>query len=252
MFVESATDGTATLHGFCGPIDLDFVWGDGEVNEVLEVVAGNMKMGERAVVTCTRPSLCRDAKLGLQDIRAKSVVFTIELLHVEGTADVEAMGPDSKIEFALARKDVGGRLFKEQRYRFAYERYSYLDQMFHNANFGRLWSGEQAKKAEELQCVCQLNMAACLLKLDHFKGVISVCDRILSKHPHNTKALFRRASAYHGRADYVPAVQDLNKLLDMDPSNNEAKRLLQQVKQAQREVEKYTKDVYAKMCAVGK
>jgi len=94
-------------------------------------------------------------------------------------------------------------------------------------------------------------MAACLLKVNNYRGAAQVCTQVLQKQRHNVKALFRRATAYHGNGEFMLAVKDLNFLLEHNPDNVEAKRLLVQVKQAQREEDKASKAAFAKMVSGG-
>lgn len=246
--VEAATNGTEVLPGFLGPTLLDFVWGNGEISEALEMAARKMSVGERALVTCAAPSLCCDTKLGLAGIRAKKVVFAVELVDVEQEAS-EELPQEFRLEFLLERKEIGGRLFKEQRFLMAYYRYQYVVKAL--ASSGKGWNDECAGKAKELQCMCQLNMAACLLKVGDNKGAIAACNRVLESQRQNVKAFFRRATAYHDSGEYMLAIRDLNQVLELEPLNADARRLLQQSKQAQRNADNASKASYTKMFTAG-
>jgi len=244
LLVESATDGAEPLPGFTGSTILDFTWGDGEVAEVFEMAARRMKKSERARLLCRAPELCREAKLGLSEINARKVEFVVELLDFqEDTMEIFATDADGKFEFAVSRKDVGGRFFKEQRYMMAFDRYAFVVKMLTDN-----WD-KKSEKVDDMVTTCQLNQAACLLKVHDLKGAIRACSIVLDRKPRNVKALFRRATAHHERKEHMDAIRDLNKALEIEPQNAEARRLLQQAKQAQREEDKSSKAIFAKMCA---
>jgi len=94
-------------------------------------------------------------------------------------------------------------------------------------------------EVEKLRPVCQLNQAACMLKLNQFSRTRELCSEVLRVDEGNVKALYRRASASFGLDDYIAALRDLAKVLEQDASNADARRLVSQVKEAQRQ---YTRD----------
>eukprot|EP00928_Gymnodinium_smaydae_P017335 TRINITY_DN16627_c0_g1_i3.p1 TRINITY_DN16627_c0_g1~~TRINITY_DN16627_c0_g1_i3.p1 ORF type:complete len:925 (-),score=176.26 TRINITY_DN16627_c0_g1_i3:75-2675(-) len=234
------------LPGFTGPTVLDFVWGNGEVSSVLEMAVAKMSVSERAVITCSDKLFGPEPRLGLvgrSEGVSANIALTTELVEVEAVPHRET--PQSTFEFALSRKEVGGRLFKEGKFELALRRYDFVCQELHDS--GR-WAPDLVAKAEELVRTCRLNIAACMLRLNDFHGVIRVAGDILAKNACNTKALFRRASAYVGVKDYVAAICDLTRAAELEPQNVEVRKLLQQAKSSQREENKQSKALFAKMC----
>merc|ERR1712176_98408 len=117
----------------------------------------------------------------------------------------------------------------------------FLHESFQNAR------GVNTEKVEELRTACRLNQAACLLKHGDMQGVIRATTLVLDRHPSNVKALFRRATAQHARKEHMLAIQDLKEVVQHEPQNAEARKLLQEAKQAQRDIDATSKSVYAKM-----
>merc|ERR1712113_622309 len=115
--------------------------------------------------------------------------------------------------------DVGGRLFKEQRYMMAFYRYQHACKAISE---GSGWRGKDAGKAEELKGACHLNMAACYLKLGDHRGAIAACSMVLEGQRENVKALFRRATAYHSLGEHMSAIKDLTRAVELSPDNVEA------------------------------
>jgi len=110
--VLDATDGSEKLPGFVGPVEFDFLLGDGEVCDVLELAVPYMTEGECAEVSSTMPRWCEEERLGLGEIHADKVVYTVEVLNVELTKELEIMAEDEIMDFITAREAVGKRLQK--------------------------------------------------------------------------------------------------------------------------------------------
>jgi len=156
------------------------------------------------------------------------------------------MSEDEKIEFATARKDVGSALFKSARWRMALGRYKKIIDLFNYLDGIK----DEAKKAKakELKKLCELNSAACNLKLQEFSGAQKNCDNVLKEETSNVKALFRRAQAHLGNKNYVVSMADLKKLVEIDPQNREARALMKEAQAGQKEEDKKSKGLFAKMC----
>merc|ERR1719436_2308617 len=205
-----------------------------------------MKAKEKAVLTCIKPLDCSEVQLGLKDVSADKVVLTLELLEFEKAKDTWSMSEDEKLEFANARKDVGGSLFKAGRWRMALERYkkvislvSYLD---------NIKDEDKKTKAKEFKKACELNCAACNLKFDEYSEALKNCDNVLKEDSVNVKALFRRAQAQLGRKEFAVCMSDLKKLIEIDPQNREARTVMKDAQAGQKEEDKQSKGLFAKMC----
>mmetsp|Transcript_15389 Transcript_15389/g.33863 ORF Transcript_15389/g.33863 Transcript_15389/m.33863 type:complete len:672 (-) Transcript_15389:131-2146(-) len=243
--VESATDGAQPLPGFTGPKELKFRSGDGEVCDVLEGAAREMKRGERSIVTSTRPQQCCEASLGLSDIKAEKVVFVVELLDLDKGRDLWSMSGEEKVLTASARKEMGARLFKQKRFELALDKYKKVIELCNQTD---KMSDECKAEAAELKRASELNKSACYLQLGDNMNALSTCNLILREDRFNVKALFRRGKAHHNRGEYVDAERDLEAVLALDSGNSEAKALLPHVRRAQKVADKESKSTYAKMC----
>jgi len=245
LSVEAVTDGTSTaLPGFA-PRTLEFGAGNGEVCDLLERAVAEMKNGERAVVTCSRPDMCIEEQLGLKVVSAEKVVFTLELTEFEKPTDTWSMSEDEKIQFAAGRRTAGSDLFKTGRVVLALERYKKVIDLF---NYVDNFNEENKKTAKDLKRLCELNSAACQLKLKDFTETKKLCSNVLKEESSNVKALFRRAQAELGLKDFAACIKDLKKVLDLDPQNKDARNLLKEANAGQREVDKQSKAMFTKMC----
>lgn len=249
LFVESATDGSLPLPGFEAKV-LEFTAGDGEVCDALECAVADMKKGERAVLTVSKPSLALEPQLGLKDITAQQVVLTLELQEFEKARDTWSFSEEEKLDFGRTRKEVGGSLFKRGRVALALLRYKKVVELF---SYVDNYNEENKQKAIELKQACELNKAACFLKLGELTEARSACDAVLKEDKCNAKALYRRAQAELGLKNFTDCMRDCKRIVEADPQNREARILLKQAQTGQKEVDQQMKGLFANMCkALGK
>eukprot|EP00929_Paragymnodinium_shiwhaense_P008605 TRINITY_DN112560_c0_g1_i1.p1 TRINITY_DN112560_c0_g1~~TRINITY_DN112560_c0_g1_i1.p1 ORF type:complete len:683 (+),score=240.93 TRINITY_DN112560_c0_g1_i1:134-2182(+) len=253
MRVENVTDGKKTLEGFTEAKELRLMCGDGDVCDPLDLAAVTMRKGERAVITCTKPAKCSEAKLGLPDLSKSGlgkVVFTVELTEVVQGRQLYEMSGEEKVFVATLRKDTGGKLFRNKRFEMALKKYQKVIEMINQTD---KLPPETKQEANELKKTAELNKAACYLQLHEWGKALTSCNVVLKEDRNNAKALYRRAKAQHERNENVEAEKDLEKLLELQPDNTDAKALLPVVKKAQKVADKESKDIFGNMCkAFGK
>ncbi|CAK9091078.1 Peptidyl-prolyl cis-trans isomerase FKBP62 (PPIase FKBP62) (70 kDa peptidyl-prolyl isomerase) (FK506-binding protein 62) (AtFKBP62) (Immunophilin FKBP62) (Peptidylprolyl isomerase ROF1) (Protein ROTAMASE FKBP 1) (Rotamase) [Durusdinium trenchii] len=224
--------------------------GSGEVRlpEELEIIIPCLKPG--GVFT----AFCRSfGELGalpetglwqsLSSCMGKEVLMKLELLEAQDLCLATLEGHE-RLEYAKGRKDAGGRYFKRGWFQAALERYSLTAEMLtHRDDIkdNSLWS-----QAQEVKSACELNAAACLLKLEKWRDVEAVCNAILRTNPANEKALFRRGKALLALGEADRAEKDLKKVLEVNAGNSEAKHLLQQARKESKGT-KRERNVYAAM-----
>jgi len=249
LSVQSATDGSSALPGFAAKV-LEFTAGNGEVCDAIEFAVVEMKKGERAVITVSKPNLVTEAQLGLEGAMCDKVILTAELTEFEKPKDTWDMSEEEKVEFATSRKDKGSELFKAGRHVMALQRYKKVGELF---SYIDNFKEENKAKAKTLKCTCELNKAACYLKLQDHVEARKACDAVLKDDPQNVKAVYRRAQAEFGLKDFLDCIRDCKRVVELDPQNKEARALLKQAQAGQKEEDKKSKGLFASMCkALGK
>ncbi|KAL7874673.1 hypothetical protein SRHO_G00056430 [Serrasalmus rhombeus] len=108
-------------------------------------------------------------------------------------------------------KTEGNELVKKGQYHEAVEKYS------------------ECLKLKSDECAIYTNRALCLIKLECFAEAKQDCDSALKLEPSNKKAFYRRALAYKGLKDYEACSSDLQEVLHLDASVQEAERELEEV-----------------------
>jgi len=242
--VEAATDGASALPGFSAQV-LEFILGNGEVCDALEFAAAEMKKSEKAVLSCAQPLLCTEERLGLKTIAADKVVLTLELQDFEQAKETYSMSEEEKIEYGAARKEVGSNLFRSGRVEFAMQRYNKVIELF---NYMDNFKEENKVKAKDLKKVCELNRAACQLKVKDFSEARTSCDSVLKEDAQNVKALFRKAQAEYGLKNFDESMRIVKRVVELDPQNRNARALYKDAQAEQKKVDQDAKGLFAKMC----
>jgi len=227
------------------PKTLEFTVGEGEVCDLFECGVLEMKKGEEAVLTSVKPEVCAEAQLGISTLACHRIVFKVELLEFDKGKDTWSLSEEEKLQLGTAGKEAGTSLFKRGRTELALERYKKVSELLNNVDS---FKEEQKKAAKELKKLCELNKAACHLKLKRFDEVKKACDVILKDESCNVKALFRKAQAELELKEFSSSLALLRKVLEIDPQNREARVMLKQAQQGQKEEDRNVKGLYAKMC----
>merc|ERR1712007_62718 len=248
--VIAATNGSEPLPGFT-PQTLEFPAGNGEVCDALEMTVVAMKKGEQAIITCTNLTLLSDDKLGLKEVTGEKILLTLRLIEFEKAKEHYSMNDEEKVGFAASRKEMGSTLFKRGRIALALERYKKVAEMF--SYIDSMKDETMKTKAKDLKRLCELNKAACFLKLKEYAEAKKACDIVLKDEPNNVKAIFRKAQAYYEMKDIQDCIRDLKHLIEIDAQNKEARTLMKKALVAQKEDDKKSKGLFTNMCkALGK
>ncbi|XWS36603.1 hypothetical protein CRYUN_Cryun20dG0098900 [Craigia yunnanensis] len=211
----------------------------------------NMKKGEVAQLTIA-PEYAFGSSESQQELALvppnSTVYYEVELVSFVKEKESWDMNTQEKIEAAGKKKEEGNVLFKAGKYVRASKRYEkavkYIE---YDSSFGE----EEKKQAKALNVACNLNSAACKLKLKDYKQAEKLCTKVLESESSNVKALYRRAQAYIHLADLDLAEFDIKKALELDPDNREVKLeykvLKEKIKEYNKKEAKFYGNMFAKM-----
>ncbi|KAI3849073.1 hypothetical protein MKX03_011516 [Papaver bracteatum] len=76
----------------------------------------------------------------------------------------------------------------------------------------------------EIRSICHANRAACFSNLGRYAETIKECNKALELNPAYMKALVRRGEAHEKLEHFEEAVIDMKKIVELDPSNSQARR----------------------------
>ncbi|KAJ0988937.1 hypothetical protein J5N97_007293 [Dioscorea zingiberensis] len=250
--VGKLEDGTLFVKkGYDDEEPLEFKTDEEQVIEGLDQAVMTMKKGEVALLTIP-PELAFAATESKQDLAIvppnSTVYYEVELVSFDKEKESWDLNNAEKIEAAGRKKDEGNALFKAGKYVRASKRYEKAAKFI---EYDSSFSDEEKKQAKVLKATCNLNNAACKLKLKDYKQAEKLCTKVLEIDSCNVKALYRRAQAYIQLADLDLAEVDIKKALEIDPNNRDVKleyrTLKEKVKEYNKKDAKFYGNMFAKM-----
>ncbi|XP_044500443.1 peptidyl-prolyl cis-trans isomerase FKBP62-like [Mangifera indica] len=215
-----------------------------QVVEGLDRAVKGMKKGEVALIAI-QPEYgfgSSDSRQELAIVPAKSTLFyEVEMVSFVKEKESWDMNTQEKIEAAGKKKEEGNALFKAGKYERASKRYEKAVKFI---EYDSSFTDEEKQKAKVLKITCNLNNAACKLKLKVYKEAVKLCTKVLELDSKNVKALYRRAQAYIQLVDLDLAELDIKKALEVDPDNRDVKLEYKLLKEKVREYNKKDAQFY--------
>ncbi|XP_007049646.2 PREDICTED: peptidyl-prolyl cis-trans isomerase FKBP62 [Theobroma cacao] len=227
----------------------EFKTDEEQVIDGLDRAVMKMKKGEVAQLTIA-PEYAFGSSESQQDLGLvppnSTVYYEVELVSFVKEKESWDINTQEKIEAAGKKKEEGNVLFKAGKYVRASKRY---EKAFKCIEYDSSFSEEEKKQAKVLKVACNLNNAACKLKLKDYKQAEKLCTKVLELESANVKALYRRAQAYIHLADLDLAEFDIKKALELDPDNREVKLEYKVLKEKMKEYNKKESKFYGNMFA---
>lgn len=250
--VGKLQDGTIFIKKGHDEEDLfEFKTDEEQVIEGLDKAVMNMKKGEVALLSVA-PEYAFGLTESKQDLAVvppnSTLQYEVELVSFEKEKESWDLNTQEKIEAAGKKKEEGNTLFKAGKYLRASKRYEKAAKYI---EFDSSFNDEEKQLCKSLKVSCNLNNAACKLKLKEYKEVEKLCTKVLEIEGTNVKALYRRAQAYIQSVDLDLAERDIKKALELDPNNRdvklEYKALKDKVKEYNKKDAKFYGNMFAKM-----
>ncbi|KAJ0052947.1 hypothetical protein Pint_01481 [Pistacia integerrima] len=250
-------DGTVFLKKGHGEEEelFEFKTDEEQVIEGLDRAMMTMKKNEVALLTIA-PEYAFGSSESKQDLAVvppnSTVYYEVELVSFAKEKESWDMNTQEKIEAAGKKKEEGNTLFKAGKYARASKKY---EKAVKYIEYDSSFSEEEKKQAKALKVACNLNDAACKLKLKEYKQAEKLCTKVLELESRNVKALYRRAQAYIHMSDLDLAEFDIKKALEIDPDNREVKQeyktLKEKLKEFNKKEAKFYGNMFAKMSKLG-
>eukprot|EP00244_Chara_vulgaris_P010927 TRINITY_DN5176_c0_g1_i4.p1 TRINITY_DN5176_c0_g1~~TRINITY_DN5176_c0_g1_i4.p1 ORF type:complete len:610 (+),score=211.38 TRINITY_DN5176_c0_g1_i4:296-2125(+) len=226
-----------------------FVTGEEQVILGLDKAVLLMKKEEKALIT-----VGPEYGYGATEYRGnKGVVppnskltFEVEMVSLVKERESWDMDNAEKVETAAKRKEDGNALFKAGKIVRASKKYEKAVKL---VDYDSSFDDEQKKLAKALKIACNLNNAACKLKLKDYMETVKLCSKVMESDSQNVKALYRRAQAYMGIDDLDLAEYDLKKATDIDPENRDVKLAMRELKRRQKVQNQQEAKLYGNMFA---
>ncbi|XP_019175212.1 PREDICTED: peptidyl-prolyl cis-trans isomerase FKBP65-like isoform X2 [Ipomoea nil] len=244
-------DGTVFVKKGYDEEPFEFTIDEEQVIDGLDKAIKTMKKGEIAVVTI-QPEYAFGSSESPQELAVvpgnSTVYYEVEMVSFIKDKETWEMNTQEKIEAAQAKKEQGNVFFKAGKYEKASKRY---EKAVNFIEYDSSFSDEEKQAVTVLKVSCNLNNAACKLKLKDYKEAVKLCTKVLEIDSRSVKALYRRAQAYIQLADLDLAELDIKKALEIDPDNRAVKVEYRMLKEKIREYNKkdaqFYSNIFAKM-----
>ncbi|XP_037960475.1 FK506-binding protein 59 [Teleopsis dalmanni] len=184
------------------------------------------------------------------NIPPNSVVeYIVKVLNIEKQTVADwTLTPEEKIEQANKWKDKGTMYYKQNQYKLAIKMYSKC------LSYAKDDSPNEIKDAIKL--AAHNNIALCCQKLhNEFEGK-QACTDALTLDPNNIKALYRRGQCNLAVNEFLEAITDFKKVIELEPNNKAAHNQIiicnQRIKEANEREKKIYSGMFAKFAAVDK
>ncbi|XP_022761817.1 peptidyl-prolyl cis-trans isomerase FKBP62-like isoform X3 [Durio zibethinus] len=220
-----------------------------QVIDGLDKAVKTMKKGEHALITI-QPEYAFGSSESQQELAIVpanlTVYYEVEMVSFVKEKESWDMKTEEKIEAAGKKKEEGNALFKAGKYERASKRYEKAVKFI---EYDSSFSDEEKQQTKLLKVTCNLNNAACKLKLKDYKEAEKLCTKVLELDNRNVKALYRRAQAYIQLVDLDLAEVDIKKAMEIDPDNRDVKMEYRVLKEKIREYNKKDAQFYGNIFA---
>ncbi|KAI4356447.1 hypothetical protein L6164_000469 [Bauhinia variegata] len=163
----------------------------------------------------------------------------------KGDSSGDASNNEDMIQNALSQaneaKLEGNKLFADGKYEEALSQYELALQIT-----------AEVPSSMEIRSICHSNRAVCFLKMGKYENTVKECTKALELNPVYVKALVRRGEAHDKLEHFEEAIADMKKILEIDPSNDQARKAIRRLEPlAAEKREKMKEEMMAKLKEMG-
>lgn len=169
------------------------------------------------------------------------IVFHMSLLDCTYPRYFYKLLVAQKLEHIQYLKATATKFFKVGNYKKAADLYQKINGYYNFGDSTNNFAKEDAETEDfkrdndtlqSLKLTCFNNLVVCKHKMEEWQSVIGITDQILDEgmDPNNIKAMYFRSQALLKEEEYDQSVDCIEKLLELDASHAEAKKLLARVK----------------------
>jgi len=214
-----------------------FTIGKGQVIKGWDIGFASMKVGEKAILKIRSDyGYGQSPPPGGIITAGATLIFDVELLGVQKKKKEKwELSAEEKCQEAEKLKAEGTDLFKLKNYSDAVEKYieaaGYVENVNDSESDDEDAGSAKDGKAKELFIACSLNAAQCYLSLQQYPDAARKAADVIKKDANNVKALYRRGLARLKMGLTSESKSDLTAAFNLDSSNKEIRRALQELKE---------------------
>ncbi|CAD5116695.1 DgyrCDS5554 [Dimorphilus gyrociliatus] len=229
--------------------NLEFVVGDGDVIQAIELAVTLMQIGEEAEVL-SHPKLC-ETGLGKESKMPTNVdlKFVIKLLSSNGKPDYGKMSAKERYIIGDKKRERGNLMYTRGHFTECILIYSKALTVLNSLGESPTDTNTDLQALIDVKIKCYSNLAAAQLKIKAFEAAEQSCTAALTIQPNNVKALFRKAKAVmnKGAGDLDLAAKLMKKAIQIDPNEKAIQAELQKLTTRIEKQNKSQKEIYQRM-----
>ncbi|KAH8374241.1 hypothetical protein KR200_005149 [Drosophila serrata] len=224
--------------------DVEFDYGEGSaigIIEGVEIALEKMNIGETSKIKIQSKYAFGDKGHDEFKIPPRSTVeYTVKLIDCGKKLEEWKLSDEERLAEAKAYKEKGTNYFKKENWSLAIKMYNKCQSLLPtNAD-----TNEEVKK---VKIATHSNIALCHQKSnDHFEAK-QECNAVLALDENNVKALYRRGQCNLTINELDDALEDFQKVIQLEPNNKAAANQVIICKQKIKESKNKEKKLYANM-----
>ncbi|XP_075248801.1 uncharacterized protein LOC142341603 isoform X2 [Convolutriloba macropyga] len=241
---------------------LDFVLGDGDVIDALDLCVQLMEMNEQCIIESVarfafgstgyvpavdKSELAHDlhAWPNVEVAPNTDVVLHLELLNARELPSDYALYTTEQLLNTLSKKKEKGNFYSRRcEWEKAMGGYNQALKIIQEDENDLKLNDEQLR---EWRVTFYNNLAFTQLKTELYRQAVISADFALDNDPNNTKAMFRKAKGYYGMGEVRAAIEVLKMAKQLNPSDKEISILMNELLERQKSDKRTEKEVYSKM-----
>ncbi|XP_045216777.2 uncharacterized protein LOC123566588 isoform X2 [Mercenaria mercenaria] len=229
---------------------LQYVLGDGDVVQALDLAVALMNVGEKAVVLAGFKYMYGDLGEEPNIPPRSNFKLTVKLIATNGPLDYPSMSFTTRFEYAKKKKDKGNDLIKKKDYLAALNSYTKASKIV-DSGLGCVYDDETAESLQELlefRAVVLCNASFANFKLEAYDAAIKMAKEACTLRPVYSKGYWRMAQAQEKLGSLDEAMRNYKLALKHDKSNGKFfQQELDRLRKVKREKKQSEKEMYSKM-----
>ncbi|XP_052851779.1 FK506-binding protein 59 [Drosophila gunungcola] len=242
-FVKAHISGSFGGHVF-EDRDVEFDYGEGKaigIAEGLEIALEKMNIGETSRIKIqAKYAFGAEGNEEFKIPPNSAVEYTVKLLDCGKGLEEWKLSDEERLAEAKAYKEKGTNYFKKENWALAIKMYTKCKNLLPN-------TADTNEEVKKVKVATHSNIALCHQKSnDHFEAK-QECNAVLALDESNVKALYRRGQCNLTINELEDALEDFQKVIQLEPGNKAAANQVIICKQKLKESKNKEKKLYANM-----
>lgn len=232
---------------------VSFTLGEGSESNICEGIERALEkftLGEKSRLTLQPKYAYKSEGNSEMGVPPNSVVeYTVKLVNFEKVKESWAMDGAEKLQQAKIMKEKGTSYFKSNKFQLAIKKYKKVVSLLEDLPEDASETEEIKEEAKQLLVSAHLNLSLVYLKVSpaHHYEAKDHASKALKFEPQNVKGLFRLGQALLGLGEAEQALENFQKVMELEPQNKAAANQVIVCKNTLVQQKKREQQLYANM-----